>query len=324
MYVIKQLPEDFVVEEIMAVESQESGDHSYWELKKTDISTYDAISRLARALRIKERQIAISGTKDRRAVTTQTISIFRTSKARCESARIRGIELRHIGYGDRPVHLGQHSANSFRIVVRNISKMPVVPKKIPNLFGEQRFSERNPDVGRALVKKDFKEAYGIISESHDYGIQRHIDSHPNDYVGALKKLPKSLLRLYMHSYQSLLWNKTVERLLDRNPEAPQQPIPLIGFGLECHDETLAEIIEEIMEEEGLHQREFIIREIPELSAEGGDRKLYMDVEKLEMGELEPDELNKGMKKALLSFTLPKGCYATALIGFLFRESRPSS
>ena len=69
---------------------------------------------------------------------------------------------------------------------------------------------------------------------------------------------------------------------------------------------------------------FIIREIPELSAEGGERMLYMEVEELEMRELEPDELNPVKKKVLLSLKLPKGCYATVLIDFLFRGSGPSS
>jgi tRNA(Glu) U13 pseudouridine synthase TruD len=317
MYRIKQLPEDFVVEEVISLPISDHGDYSYWELKKKKVNTLDAVRKIARGLKIQAKQVGFSGNKDRNAVTTQMISLYKVSQERVEHISLLDITLRPVGEGDQPIHLGMHSQNRFKTTVRNIEKGPVVPKKIPNLFGEQRFSENNVEVGRALVKRDFKRAAELADRDE---VGEHLAEKPQDFVGALRRMQKPLLKLYLHSYQSHLWNETVKRLLGRNPESPHQSVPMAGFGLERTDDELYRIIDELMEEEGITQHDFVIREIPELSSEGMSRSLFMEVEDLEICPLEADELNLGKKKCVLRFTLPKGCYATVLIDFLFRES----
>jgi len=49
------------------------------------------------------------------------------------------------------------------------------------------------------------------------------------------------------------------------------------------------------------------------------RKMFVKINNLEIGKLEDDDLNNGMKKVKIKFSLPKGSYATiavkAMIGY---------
>ena len=80
---------------------------------------------------------------------------------------------------------------------------------------------------------------------------------------------------------------------------------------------IGEIIEAIMEKEGITDRDFIIRKIPEISAEGTERDMFIEVKDLEIGNLEDDELNNGKKKSRIKFFLQKGSYATEFIRQVF-------
>ena len=81
------------------------------------------------------------------------------------------------------------------------------------------------------------------------------------------------------------------------------------------------VIEDLYEQQlskyGLTQRDFIIRTIPALTPKGSTRQLYTDVKDLTIGDLEDDELNEGMKKTKIEFTLGKGCYATVVVELIF-------
>ena len=93
----------------------------------------------------------------------------------------------------------------------------------------------------------------------------------------------------------------------------KEEVSLIGF--EIHDKD--KIISEIMSREKISERDFVIKELPELSAEGGTRKMLCEAENLEVGKLKDDELNPGMKKVLIKFRLRKGSYATEFLKELF-------
>ena len=80
-------------------------------------------------------------------------------------------------------------------------------------------------------------------------------------------------------------------------------------------EDFKQIYENIMQQEEITAREFIIRAIPEISAEGTSRNIFLDVKNLEISGLETDEVYQA-KKCVISFSLPKGSYATTVIEFL--------
>ena len=307
MYVIKHVPEDFIVTEISAVKPNSSGKFLYFRLWKKGLGTLEALERLGHALRCKH--LSCAGNKDKRAVTEQVCSVPTRFKEKLEKLSFPGMRIELLGYGDEPVHLGELEGNKFKIIIRDIDSLPEISPRFRNLFGEQRFSTENAEIGRLIVKRDFEKAALLIAKQHSETgrIKTHIDQR--DWIGALRCLPRKLLILFVHAYQSLLWNRAA--LL-----SDADILPIVGFGSEIQDDTT----KKILEDENLKPSDFVIRELPEVSAEGAERAVWAEAKDLKIGELEDDEFFSGKKKVVLEFVLPKGSYATEFIRQQFQES----
>lgn len=115
---------------------------------------------------------------------------------------------------------------------------------LANFYGYQRFGIPRASshlVGECIVKNDFEgavikfigspsigepeehiEARRVFSETmdplktlklmprelhHERLVLKHLIKHPNDYIGALERLPRNLLRLFVESYGSYIFNK---------------------------------------------------------------------------------------------------------------------
>jgi len=311
MYKIKEKPEDFIVEEITNIEPKQKGRYSMWWMKKRELTTMDAVKKIAKKLRIKERFVGFAGIKDKKAVTKQLISISRAGKNKTEELDIEGIKLEFYGFSDKPVSLGDLEGNRFEITVRNLDKIENIEnKKVKNLFGEQRFSSQNAEIGKLMIKKDFQNAARKIAET-EKEVAEYLDTNMTDHIGALRRLNIKILRIYVHAYQSYLWNKAAEEI-DGDIE-----LPIIGFDTEIEDTKIRELIEKIMKEEGITYRDFIIKEIPELSSEGGVRELFVKPQNFEILEKGEDELNQDKYKIRVRFFLPKASYATEAIRQIF-------
>jgi len=316
--IIKHIPEDFVVEELIDLDLKENGDYGYFKLIKKAYNTLKAIDLIAEKLRVNSKNIKFSGTKDRKAVTTQYCSLWKGRKDKFPIS-LNGISAEFIGYGSEPISLGTHNSNHFIITIRDLSEKEAdlleqfKIEKIVNYFGEQRFSNNNADVGRAIVKKDFKKAVELILENkgeNENLVADNISSKPNDFVGALKRLPLKLLTLYVGAYQAELWNLVAEEFSVFEDDLE---IPIIGFGTDFEDEEIKKAYETITREEKITFRDFIIPQIPELSSEGSIRKLFVNVEDFSVSEAMSDEFFPAKKKIIVQFTLPKGSYATVLV-----------
>jgi tRNA pseudouridine13 synthase len=301
-YVIKQIPEDFVVSEVSTIKPKSEGLFLYFKLWKKEVATLDALKYIANDLRIPLREVSCAGNKDKKAVSEQVCSIHRVSKERLLYLRYNKMKLEFLGFGDEPVHLGDLEGNNFKIVVRNIESLPKISAKFRNLFGEQRFSTKNVEIGRCIVKRDFEKAALLIAKVNAYveKIKPHLNQR--DWVGALRCLPRKLLLLFVHAYQSYLWNRAALF-------TTKEVLPIVGFGSEITDE----ITKKVLAEEGLKPSDFVIRELPEVSAEGSERSVWAEARGLKVGGLEPDEFFPGMTKVALEFFLPKGSYATEFI-----------
>jgi tRNA pseudouridine13 synthase len=330
MYKIKETPEDFVVKEITNVKAEEKGSYSYFWLKKRDYTTVKAVEKVAERLRIPVKNIGFAGSKDKRAVTEQLISI---KNCGVKGLELKDIKLKYFGKGINPISLGDLKGNEFVITVKDYGKINDKIRDIPNYFDEQRFSKNNAEVGKAIVKKDFKNAVELILENKgdfEEKLRGYLKQKPTDYIGALRKINKKILKLYIHAYQSYIFNETVNQYLKIKTinteniinkeltiekdiiknKIKKKKIPIIGFGSEIKDEEIKKIVDGILEKEGINLRDFIIPQIPELSSEGIDRELFIDVKDFKIVEKEKD-------KIVLSFSLPKGAYATIVVKNLF-------
>src|SRR5712692_9725803 len=150
----------------------------------------------------------------------------------------------------------------------------------PNFFGLQRFGSVRPIthvVGRHIVRGEFQQAVdayvanpieGEGSESYEvraalrdtgdvhaalrsypksYGFEKailnHMVSHPDDYVGALQELPFNLLLMFVHGYQSYLFNQVLSERMRRGlpihePVAGDLVLPADKRGLPDRDRTI--------------------------------------------------------------------------------------
>jgi len=214
MYILKQQPQDFIVKEISNIKVGNQGKYLYFLLKKRQRNTLDVVKELAKQLGIKEKQIGYAGSKDKHAITEQMISVFGVTPDKVLQADIDNIKLTYKGVGNSPISLGDLQGNAFDIVVRHLDKFTIDKvTDIENYFDEQRFSLHNVDIGRHLIKKEFEDAVKLIDDSRG---NKHLELHKNDFIGALKKLPLRLLRMYVNAFQSYLWNETVAEYLREN------------------------------------------------------------------------------------------------------------
>ncbi|MFH1589459.1 MAG: tRNA pseudouridine(13) synthase TruD [archaeon] len=310
---LKQIPEDFIVRERPGF-TKNNGHFSIFLLKKRDYTTEKAIQNICRALHIDRKRVGYAGIKDRHAVTEQYISIDRVKKDKVDSLKLKDIELRFISSSRKPISLGDLKGNYFEIVVRDLKSSAVINPdvKIKNVFDEQRFSKNNVAIGKLIIKKDFKKAVDLILEGdgdYEQEVKSFLNQNKNNFIGALRVIPHKLLMLFIHSYQSHIFNETINQIdSDENIR-----VPMVGFGTEYNDDKIEKIIVKILEKENVSERDFIVSSIPSLSCEGEMRDLYVQPANLEVGELEKDDLNKGKFKVKIIFSLQKGAYATNVI-----------
>ena len=330
MHKIKQLAEDFIVREISNVKIQNGGQYAYYSLKKTNYTTIDALQVLSRKFKVPLKNIGFAGNKDKNAVAEQKISIFRGSK-NFENYKFDNIELKYLGNGKEPISLGDLEGNEFIITIRNleenenkkIKKLQDKKIKIPNFYGPQRFSKNNSLIGKEIIKREFNKAIELILENDGFTeekTKKYLEQNKNNFVQALRLIPLKTRKLFVHSYQSFLFNKIAsEYLKQAKKNSKNIPIPLIGFNFEISsikNVKLRNIIKKILDEENIGPRDFIISQIPELTSEGGFRDLFFET-KLKVLEIAVDELNEGKKKIRINFILPKSCYATVVIDSIF-------
>lgn len=323
MYQLKQIPEDFIVIESLDLTPSE-GNYYYFELKKTNLTTNYAIKLIAEQIRVPIKNISYAGNKDKQAITTQIISIKSYNNLSSLSLDEESLTLTYLSKGDHPISLGDLNSNYFEITIRNISKLPVLQDHFPNYFDEQRFSKNNSVIGKLLIKKDFKKAAELLRENNHLSLTNNLEKNPTNYVGAITSISRKILMIYLHSYQSKLFNEILSSHIKENyaykssefnfgelsftNQSDDKEFPLIGFDTDTNKEISA-----ILQKENLTSRDFIIRQLPNLSLEGTTRNAFVKVNKLSLSELQEDELNKGMKKCKLSFQLPPGSYATMFI-----------
>lgn len=330
MYQLKATPEDFRVVEQSTVTPGPDGRFCICLLHKRNCTTADAAMRIASALNIPAKRIGYAGQKDKLAVTEQLISIEGITAEQLRNLSFQNFKLVPLGYRSEAITLGDLSGNRFTLVVRNIDGPPQVRFSFPNYFDSQRFSDNNAAVGKLILQRKFKEAAEQIA---DVDVQVALEQNPKEPLNALRKLQPKILMLYVHAYQSLLFNRILAEYLEQFPHTTVEEdfstlvftnaqienfdVPLPGFGYWCDKPEVQQITERILQSEGIRMTDFVIRELPQLSCESLPRAAFAEIKDFQFSNLEPDEHNSGKKKITLFFTLGKGSYATMAVRAMF-------
>jgi tRNA pseudouridine13 synthase len=254
----------------------------------------------------------------------------------------------------------------------------------PNFFGIQRFGSVRPIthlIGKDLIRGDFEgavmryvanpmeeeaseanDARRALQETRDFerafrefpmklSFERtmigHIKDKPADYVGALRLLPYNLLMMFVHAYQSFLFNRILsERIRKgmslREPEVGDLVLPLSKTNVPDHDNSILVSVDNLEKatrnaKEGKAFVSGLLYGTESVFADGKmgeiERKI-VEAEKISKLDFQivglREASSKGSRREILSsykdlainvgegdatfqFTLTKGCYATTLM-----------
>jgi tRNA pseudouridine13 synthase len=156
-------PEDFLVEELPAYPPSGQGEHAFVTFRKVGLTTPEAVKRIARALGSDPRDAGHAGMKDRHAITTQTAS-FQIPLAKdaeaALAAPIEGVTILGVARHNNKLKPGHLLGNRFRIVLRDLdaaaapgvmAALEAIGKiGVPNAFGPQRFGRDGDNPARAI------------------------------------------------------------------------------------------------------------------------------------------------------------------------------
>ncbi|KAI0166458.1 pseudouridine synthase [Xylariaceae sp. FL1272] len=264
---------------------QAPGDGAFlhFTLYKENKDTMDALNHMARILRFPAKFFGVAGTKDRRAVTSQRVSIKNRSPASMLiiNERIHQIKIGDFKFSRLPIRLNDHNGNEFIIVLKNCffqgtellsfeDRLDVAQSTVQsalaqitqrgflNYYGTQRFGTHEigtQEVGMKILQDDFAGATNallsydpqLLQESDDDGqlkksnqedigraracktflethsaeealeflpprchvertLFQHLGKTPTDFPGAVMAITRTMRTMYVHAYQSLVWN----------------------------------------------------------------------------------------------------------------------
>lgn len=358
---IKREPGDFQVEEItpdgtvLEIGKSQgfeggSGDYVHFTLEKTNWDTMRAVKEVARRCRVSHKRLKFAGTKDRRSVSAQRVSIWKVPEEKLERVRIKDVTLRDFCRSDEPVNLGSLSGNRFTVLIRDVSEeadkrvaeiVEELGGKAPNFFGSQRFGLRknNHIVGRHVLKGEFEEAVmeflcGTGDEPDEATEARTRLRKTRDFKTAFNEFP-----------DYLGYEKSVINRLARLPtdfigglrELPKKLRWLFVHAYQGYIFNLAlsecvkrgsipeelplvgyatgpdKVSERLLKDEGLRKEDFEVPSMPEMSAEGMPRKALV-----EFRDFEVLDFNEKASNIRVRFSLPPGAYATMLLRELMK------
>ncbi len=401
---LKRYAEDFVVEEISNHPPQaDGGRYVVAKVTATNWEMNRLVRQISRSLGISRNLVHFAGTKDKRAVTSQLMTMEADAQA-VRDLHIHQVLIEDVYTSNKRLNIGDLVGNRFQVKVRDtvlqgeeLRSEALATKAqldqvggFPNFFGLQRFGSVRPIthlVGREIVRNDMEgavmwyvgnpnedeneeaqEARRRLQETRDFEEALHtfpskltfertvigyLVRNPGDYVGAIRVLPGNLQMMFVHAYQSYMFNRILsERLrrgmpLDR-PLVGDVVLPADRNGLPDHDKYVP-VTDQNLDLVQKHVRErkafvsgvlFGQDSVFSTGQMGEIERSVVESEGLKLQDFKVPEIpecnSRGSRRELLShykdlelrvgeseldvsFTLGKGCYATVLLRELMKS-----
>lgn len=298
---IRTTPGDFQVTEELGFEFTGDGEHDYLWVEKTGTNTEWLARQLAVFADVPAKDVGYAGLKDRHAVTRQWFSVPRWNSPDWKTLDVDGVEVLDVQRHNKKLRRGAHKTNTFRIVLRgddlNIGVdalekriQTIREKGVPNYFGEQRFGRGGSNLALA------------------------------DVWASGKRLPRHKRSLAISSVRSFVFNEMLDVRVQNgtwNTLLPGDTVNLDGTGSvfdvdEVDDELLRRCQEmdihpagELIGDGSGTGPERWLAALAKARVETGTRSLRLKVNGLEM------QADDGA--VVLSFTLGRGAYATAVL-----------
>jgi len=314
---LRSQPADFIVEEQLGFEPEGEGEHHFLWLQKSGLNTEQVARAVARFAEVPIRQVSYSGMKDRHAVTRQWLSVHLPGNRQYDWTGLNSNSLlilnatRH----RKKLRRGTHQANLFTIRVRQLEgEFAELMARVnqlkqggaPNYFGEQRFGRDGANVQQALSwfdgqwqpKKHQRGIYLSAARSHLFNevlAQRVRD-------GSWQQLlPGELISL--NGSRSVFANSGEAGLAERLAQGDIHPTgPMVGKdrGL-ISDKKFAD-----MEASILKPHAQLVAGLERAGLQAERRSLRVIPGNLSCQALDDQSVE-------VSFSLPTGCFATALM-----------
>ena len=197
---IRQNPEDFIVQEQLGFTPSGEGEHVFLQIEKRGENTDFVVGQLARFAGVAKRDVGFAGLKDKHAITTQWMSIWLPGRDMpdWESFAPSSIKILNIGRHARKLKRGALLGNDFTIRVRGLqgeqSKISqrleqIKQHGVANFFGEQRFGYQGRNIENALalfkgakVKRQQRSIYLSAARSYLFNqiLSKRVELHDWD------------------------------------------------------------------------------------------------------------------------------------------------
>ena len=336
---LKYRREDFCVTESLALNpalrpDADAGDgpyHQYCRLKKSGITTFQAIEKTAEFLGIDPLLVTYCGLKDEDGITDQMIAFPRDAHGGGIDGRkpiwTEGesyIEIVPYGTYREPLEIGGLAGNAFRICVRGV---PVTmrgrlealggsnPAWFINYYDTQRFGvpggpRTTHRIGAALLAEDFDAALDLLKKAKTPEQESALkwQGEAKQFFAALDH---RLIAFFMSADSSFQWNRTVQDEL----AAKLPGHSLVRYerdGLAFHAVRSASDLQSALS--GIPTVDY------RRYRAAGDRYDFSTVPRptlvqttIRTEHIDEDEDHPGRLKLTVSFFLPSGCYATNVV-----------
>lgn len=207
---IKQSPEEFLVEERPLYEPSGEGEHLFLWIEKRGISTFDVVRKLASICGVSPRDVGYAGLKDVKSVSRQYVSVHGVEESKVANLAFDDFKVLCVKRNTTKLRTGHLAGNYFRLSVHGASPASVerarevveILKKrgVPNFYGPQRFGAqgRNVVVGRALLRERYRRAiqafFAPCKAEADTGVNEGRKyATASDYERCLRLFPESFI-----------------------------------------------------------------------------------------------------------------------------------
>jgi len=317
-------PETFVVEEVPAYLPTGEGEHVYLWIEKQDLTTLEAVNRLARLLAVDPRDIGYAGMKDRRATTRQWLSVLGADEARAREVSLTGVRVLQISRHKNKLRVGHLHGNRFEVVLTDVTEgeaetftlalRELAQKGVPNRYGHQRFGSTGDNLGAGLAllrgtrhEPDGRRRRLLLSAVQSAVFNRTLELRTSE-GGLLMVREGDILEKVASGGQFVCADVAAEQArVDSGEVVPTGPLPGSHVRMPAPGSSARALEDRALADLGIATGELerVGRILP-----GARRALVV---KVTLGEPAVTPEEKGVR---LRFGLPAGSYATVLLDAL--------
>jgi tRNA pseudouridine13 synthase len=267
---LKQLPVDFIVEEIPGFElSSGKDEHTVFMLEKQGVDTFDAIRRIAQRLRISLFEIGYAGLKDKHALARQYVSI--PTKYNVQGLKMDSVVLTLVGYSRKKIKIGDLAGNRFTIVVRDVKESEladisqraetIVTSGVPNYFDSQRFGSV---IDRIFIGKE------VVLKNYEKAVKQYLTAYQKTETKKIKDEKRKILSQWNDLVGVRVYNKAFaivikEYIKTKDWRAAYRKIPahlremyVNAYQSFLWNECVKEILKNSVEKKKLYPVEYVI------------------------------------------------------------------